>query len=301
MRPRNKYSHPDLDRRSEKRDDPDFVNTGLNQPTARIYPVCNGGNLMTDQPAPAAVCFNRVELEQIAVPLRYIYLGDHDGRPHFAGEMDAPDAMEKFSSLGQFRPLRDLGLHLDESDAAVLAYARGVLHWHSQHRHCGICGAPTDIASAGHVLKCTDTGCGKQHFPRSDPAVITLVAQGDRCVLARRSNWPEKRRSTVAGFVEPGEALEDAVVREVWEEVGLKVNKVQYHSSQPWPFPASLMLGFWAEAVTSDIQVDGDEISEAEWYTPRDIAEKTASGELVLPPEDSISFRLIQDWLTHIG
>ena len=151
----------------------------------------------------------------------------------------------------------------------------------------------------GVERRCINPDCGRMHFPRTDPAVITLVHDGPRCLLARRSTWGFNRRSTIAGFVEIGEMLEDAVRREILEEVGVEVTDVRYHSSQPWPFPCSLMLGFMARATTTEITVDGDEIAAAAWYTREELAEQTSSGELVLPPVDSISHRLVNDWIEN--
>ena len=181
----------------------------------------------------------------------------------------------------------------------MLAYANALVHWHRTHRYCGACGTPTTSVRGGHVRRCSDAACAREHFPRTDPAVITLVCDGDRCLLARRRDWAPGRRSTVAGFVEPGETLEHTVAREVFEEVGVRVGDVRYRGSQPWPFPQSLMLGFRATAASTEIAVDGDEIAEADWYTPGRIEADAAAGTLILPPFDSISRRLVEDWLAE--
>ena len=160
----------------------------------------------------------------------------------------------------EFTDLRRVGPLLPRQEGALLAYARGIAYWHERHRFCGVCGAPTRSEEGGHVRRCTDAACGTTHFPRTDPAVIMLVHDGERCLLGRKSEWPKGMHSTLAGFVEPGESLEEAVAREVFEETGIHVTDVIYHSSQPWPFPASLMLGFHAKALSTAITVDPEEL-----------------------------------------
>ncbi len=191
--------------------------------------------------------------------------------------------------------LRMIGPAIDQDDASLAVHAVGIARWHERHRFCPACGAPSVPAQAGHVRVCT--ACGTQQFPRTDPAVIMLITDDqDRALLGRNPTWPEGRFSTLAGFVEPGEALDDAVRREVMEEVGVRVGDVQYASSQPWPFPQSLMLGFFGTADSTQISVDADEIAEARWFTREEVTDMTASAGLLLPPNVSISRALIQAW-----
>jgi NAD+ diphosphatase len=191
--------------------------------------------------------------------------------------------------------LRVIGPTIAPEEASLAVHAVGIARWHQTHRFCARCGHPTDVAQAGHVRVCP--ACGAHHFPRTDPAVIMLITDGqDRALLGRQSVWPEGRFSTLAGFVEPGETLDDAVRREVMEEVGILVGDVQYAASQPWPFPSSLMLGFFGQALSTDIQVDHDEIAEARWFSRDDVTEMTASSDLLLPPNISISRWLLQQW-----
>jgi NAD+ diphosphatase len=191
--------------------------------------------------------------------------------------------------------LRALGPAIPVEEASLAVHAVGIARWHENHRHCAKCGQPSDIAEAGHVRICPV--CGTHHFPRTDPAVIMLITDGDdRALLGRQPVWPEGRFSTLAGFVEPGESLDDAVRREVLEEVGVQVGEVSYAGSQPWPFPSSLMLGFFGQALTSDITVDLNEIAEARWFTRDEVTEMTSSSELLLPPNISISRWLLQKW-----
>jgi NAD+ diphosphatase len=193
----------------------------------------------------------------------------------------------------RFEELRPLAPLMDAEQAGLLAYARALATWRARQRYCGACGSPTVASHAGHCLVCSDPACAQQYFPRIDPAIIVLVSDGERALLGRQASWPPRRVSTIAGFVEPGESLEDAVVREVAEETGVRVHNVRYDSSQPWPFPSSLMLGFFASAAAgSVVQVSG-ELEEARWYTREEIT----SGQALAPPTQSISWRLIDTWL----
>lgn len=219
----------------------------------------------------------------------WIFLGTRGGQRHAAVIVDrlAPE-LEPAS-------LRLIGPTIAPEDASLAVHAVGIARWHQNHRFCAKCGAPTDIAQAGHVRICP--ACGAHHFPRTDPAVIMLITDDqDRALLGRQPTWPEGRFSTLAGFVEPGETLDDAVRREVLEEVGIEVGDVTYAASQPWPFPSSLMLGFFGRAATTDIRVDQDEIAEARWFTRAEVTEMTAASDLILPPNVSISRWLLQQW-----
>lgn len=191
--------------------------------------------------------------------------------------------------------LRVLGPSIAADEASLAVHAVGLARWHQTHSHCARCGALTVMAQAGHTRTCPS--CGTEHFPRTDPAVIMLITDGaDRALLGRSPAWPENRFSTLAGFVEPGETLDDAVRREVKEEAGIIVGDVTYAGSQPWPFPSSLMLGFFGTAKTFDVVVDSEEIAEACWFSREEITDLTASGELLFPPSVSISRWLIDQW-----
>jgi NAD+ diphosphatase len=194
-----------------------------------------------------------------------------------------------------FADLRVTGAVLPAPHAALAAYAKGLLHWHARHRFCSVCGGASDIVQAGHKRKCRDAACGAEHFPRTDAAIIVAVEYQGALLLGRHPSWPEKRYSTLAGFVEPGETLEAALRREVLEEAGVEVLRSDYFSSQPWPFPASLMLAFAAEAATNAI-VLGDELQDARWFTPEQFESALESGALKIPPPVSVSFRLIEHW-----
>ena len=173
-------------------------------------------------------------------------------------------------------------------------HATALAEWHRAHQHCPRCGGKLVPVDAGHVLRCES--CERQHFPRTDPAVIMLVTDGERALLGRQAIWPEGRYSTLAGFVDPGESMEQAVIREVREEVGVEVTDVTYFGNQPWPFPSSLMIGFFARAVTTDINVDGAEIEHARWFSREEMKAEAEAGTLVLPGGISISRSLVEAW-----
>jgi len=193
-----------------------------------------------------------------------------------------------FRSLAELRPLAN---ELTPAEAGLVAYARALYLWHGNHRFCGRCGAPTRSERAGHMRRCTS--CDQQSFPRLDPAIIVLVHDGERALLGRQASWQPNRYSTIAGFVEPGESLEDAVRREVEEETGVRVHAIVYHSSQPWPFPASLMLGFIARADYAPPQLRDGELEDARWLTRAQLR----AGEVHLPPREAIARQLIDHWL----
>jgi NAD+ diphosphatase len=217
-----------------------------------------------------------------------LLLGEQDGTVHFVvltREFRAPD---------DWGTLRSHGPVLPASDAGLVVQAQALGEWHRSHRFCPRCGGGLLVGGGGYVLSCES--CRRQQFPRTDPAVIMLVTDGDRALLGRQPSWPAGRFSTLAGFVDPGESLEQAVAREVMEEVGVEVGEVSYFGNQPWPFPASLMVGFFARATSTEITVDGDEIEDARWFTRIQMQEEAAAGTLVLPGGISISRSLIEAW-----
>jgi NAD+ diphosphatase len=192
---------------------------------------------------------------------------------------------------GERRGLRDLAPVMSQAQGGMVAHAVGLLNWHRGHRFCANCGSPSDPQEAGHVRVCP--ACAAQHHPRTDPVVIMLVTDGDRALLGRQATWPAGRYSALAGFVEPGESLEEAVAREVREEAGVQVDDVRYRSSQPWPFPSSLMLGFTARWAAGEPAVHDDELEDVGWFTRAAIV----GGEPLLPPPTAIARRLINEWL----
>jgi NAD+ diphosphatase len=220
-----------------------------------------------------------------------IFLGiDPEGGAVFVCDADTCEPADGEA----FRELRSVGGALPAGDAALAAQAVAMVGWHRRHRFCGVCGGPTVAEEAGHSRRCAN--CGTQHFPRTDPAVIMAVTSGDRCVLSRRTGSALNRWTVLSGFVEPGETPEEAVAREVFEEVGLRVSEVRYFGAQPWPFPASLMLGYEADADYAGLIVD-EELEDARWFSRSELRHAIDHGDIAFPPSISISQRLIRAFL----
>lgn len=289
----NTFSGAYLDRVAHLRKDAGFVDSALADPGALIVPLWQARNLVRSAGHGRAAAF--VEAAHVVrgslATGELLLLGRFRGHICFAAELeDEPPASLMHDA--RFEDLRIAGGLMPEDEAGLLAYARAMVLWRRRHRWCGCCGAPTSAQSAGHVMKCTAESCGAEHFPRLDPAIIVLVTDGERALLGRQAVWPPGRYSTIAGFVEPGESLEDAVAREVLEETGVTVTETDYHSSQPWPFPSSLMIGFMARASTDAVPRADEELEDVRWFSREEIA----SGTPLLPPPQSVSFRLIEDW-----
>ncbi len=218
-----------------------------------------------------------------------LLLGERGGVVHFAVLARGLPAPEDWGTL------RTLGPTLSAEDAGLVVQAQALAEWHRAHRFCARCGGGLVVSGGGYVLECES--CKRHHFPRTDPAVIMLVVDDDdRALLGRQPSWPRGRFSTLAGFVDPGESLEQAVGREVMEEAGVEVGEVTYFGNQPWPFPSSLMVGFFARAVTTAITVDAVEIEEARWFTRAEVLAGAQAGILLLPGGISISRSLIEAW-----
>jgi NAD+ diphosphatase len=292
--PPNPFSGAHLDRRAELRAAENWVSQAWADPDCRF--VAGSGLLLLAQqssPGPALLTADE-PLVRGAAPEQMVLLGWFRGRRHVLVEVPAGAALPAGTALQELRPL--LGVIADD-EAALLQTARALLFWRSRHRHCGVCGTRTAPRAAGHALRCTNPTCATEFFPRIDPAVIVLVTEGEHVLLGRQASWPPGRYSALAGFVEVGESLEDAVVREVFEEVGVRVRDVRYFASQPWPFPSSLMVGFLATAARGDLTLD-DELEDARWHH---LSELTGAAPHLLPPPFTIARRLIDDWLRQVG
>jgi NAD+ diphosphatase len=286
----NPYSGGALDRAAHLREDEAFLAKAAADPASRITYVWQGKHLLNHGEAPTA---HLLPVRGDETPA--LFLGLHEDIPLFAQDLSA---LAEPPSLGggAFHDLRGIASLLPADHAAILATARGMLHWHATHRFCPYCGNALRPVRGGWVLHCD--ACGREQFPRTDAAVIMLITKGEKLLLGQSHRFPPEFNfySTLAGFVEPGEALEDAVRREVFEEVGVHVGEVMYHSSQPWPFPASLMLGYYGEALSEEITLQESEMRDAKWFTAADIANRKTLG-FELPPRDSIARALIEDWL----
>ncbi len=282
-----------VDRSGHRRKDPRWLEEAARSPGSRFVPVWGDKCLACGDPL-RTVLLERSAVATFLDSHEPIFLGMYQGEPAFAvgidGAREAP-----FADAGEFHDLRYLGSSLPVDEANLVAHARALVLWHGLQQYCGVCGSPSRVESGGNTRICSNEDCGAQLFPRVDPAIIVLVSQGDHCLLGRQPSWPEGRFSTIAGFVEPGESLEDAVRREVAEETNIEVGEVRYHSSQPWPFPSSLMLGFNAEAVSREIVLNDGELEDARWFTRDDLQ----SGFPKLPFRLSIARRLVDNWLNR--
>lgn len=277
---------PGLDRLDEVRGHTDVLGPGT-----RVVTVRGHRALIRDDDAVVR------DLDTVRDADSLVLLGDRAGHRFAARSVSVAEAEAlEAETGGRFESLRWVGARLPEWQAGLLFYAAGLLAWHERARHCGVCGAATRMTRSGHQRVCTDASCGQVHFPRADPAIITLVRREDRALLAHQPSWPEGRFSTLAGFVEPGESLEQALAREVAEEVGLDVARTEYFASQPWPFPHTLMVGFRTEAAPGDV-VLGEELDDARWYTRAGLRAAMESGEITIPEPYALSRSLIEDWL----
>ena len=288
-----------LERNAEHRGDAAWVAAQAHQPNARYLLLDANGDAFLQRQAKALRTLDDGERRQLLADLTPSFLGLVGSTPWLLLVLDKRvDAQALEAALDARRvSLRHAGLALAPEQAGLFAYAKGLAHWQRETRHCPYCGAPLLHVAAGHRAQCTNDSCARLQFPRTDAAVIMLVEHDGACLLGRQAGWPPGRWSTLAGFVEPGEALEDAVRREVAEESGVIVDAVRYHSSQPWPLPASLMVGFMATATSRTIAMRDLELEAARWFTPQDIARGIADGSFVPSMALSISHHLLADWL----
>ena len=285
-----------VDRSTVSRSDAEWVAARWSEPATRVLVLARGRALVRFTGEGAALVL--VPAADAPPGTRFLLGTDDAGIAYFGVMAAALEEDAVPAGDGEVRPagLREAGPLLDDRDAGLLTHAVALANWHGSHPHCPRCGAPTDPLPAGHARVCPADG--SEHFPRTDPAVIMLVTDGEgRCLLAHNQSWPAHRVSILAGFVEPGESAEQAVVREVAEETGITVGDVRYLGSQPWPMPQSLMLGFRARAVSGQpISVDGEEIGEARWFSREDLRAAIATGDILLPPPVSIAHRIIETW-----
>jgi len=287
----NTFAGGGLDRMGPRRSDAAWLADRRADPASRVVIATRDGVLVDPDGTPATVAVSEVPDDAETVLLGV----GHDGAAVFAAD-PGPERGVALRPEASLVGLRDVAAMSALADANLLAHATGLLNWHRRHRFCANCGVATDTAEAGYVRECPN--CGAQHHPRTDPVVITLVTDGDRVLLGRNANWPERRFSCLAGFVEPGESLEQAVEREVGEEAGVTVADVRYVSSQPWPFPASLMLGFEATYTGGDPHPHDRELQAVEWFTREDLRRAAAGdGNVTIPPPLAIARRLMDGWL----
>jgi NAD+ diphosphatase len=293
-----------IDRAHHRRGDNAWIQGRLRDESTLFVLVRQGKQLFNGGESPHCVLLSGQDISNLGLDLDgAIFLGSDKLRSYFALDLTdlPPGPPEGIAVPGEFRDLRAMSPFLEPEESGLLAYARAITYWHRRHRFCGDCGSPTAPSSGGHVRLCTNPACAQHIFPRTDPAIIVLVASEDSCLLGRQAIWPKLRYSVIAGFVEPGETLEDAVAREVFEETGTRVQTVHYHSSQPWPFPCSIMLGFTATAQRGPIRLGDGELEDAQWFSRAELLSAVEQGKLLLPPPVSIAYRLLENWFDEGG
>lgn len=275
--PPNTFAGEALDRAGPRRTDGAWLAERVADPASRVV-VTGEEGVLADGEGPRLLA-----PAELPDGVEAILLGvDGDGRALFAADADVP---------GERRGLRELARIVPQASAGLLAHAVALTNWHRRHRYCANCGHASEVREAGHLRLCPS--CGTEHHPRTDPVVIMLVVDGDRAIMGRQATWPPGRYSALAGFVEPGESLEEAVAREVLEECGVTVGDVEYRSSQPWPFPSSLMLGFRAQHRAGEPVVGDGELEDVRWFHRDELRD----GSVALPPPEAIARRLVDEWL----
>lgn len=302
------YFHTSLvDRAHHLRGEDAWLMEQIVKETTHLVPMWRDQNLIHLDDQPRAVMLPHTDSAAIVDEASVIvFLGTANGQYYFAADvshLEEPAHAELLPEIGGFEDLRGLVGEMDRTEAGLLAYARALMYWHRNHLFCSKCGSPADSGKGGHERHCTNPDCGRTTFPRTDPAVIMLVTKGEGddevALLGRNIRFQNRglRYSTLAGFVEPGESLEDAVVREVKEESDIDVTDVRYQGSQPWPFPASLMLGYRARATSETIKIQEDELMDAQWFTKEQVQGMADEGGILPPSGASISRWLIDSWL----
>ncbi|WP_131195158.1 NAD(+) diphosphatase [Lichenihabitans psoromatis] len=286
-----------LDRMSGRRDNPEEVASFRAAPQTVSLVLAGDSVVLGHQDSP---WFGLAVAEAMGSVQHSTFLGERNGQAYFATAL-MPDAAEHLAERSdvQIIDLRSIATRglVSNDDLGALAQAKAVTHWHRQHRFCSNCGTPTEVAGAGWRRECP--ACGTHHFPRTDPVVIMLAVDGERCLLGRQARFPERMYSCLAGFLEPGETFEDAVRRELHEEAGITTGYVAYLGSQPWPFPASIMLGCVAQAIETDITIDTTELEDARWFTreeTRAMLEGRHEGGLTCPPPMAIAHHIMRAW-----
>lgn len=285
-----------LDRADTVRKSPEALGTHATATTTRVLVFWRGKPLLHDVEGGWAPAWQPATTLEHGP--RRLFLGlNADGQACFALDHEGDEPAPRYPGA-DWRDVRGSAVGLDFDAAALVATARSVFEWHRTHRFCAACGTATQPTQGGWRRDCP--ACEREHFPRVDPVVIALIVHDDRVLLGRAPHWPPGMYSCLAGFVEPGETLGDATRREAMEEAGIELGDVSYRFGQPWPFPSSLMLGVRAEALSTDIHVDGVELSEARWFTRADIRAMLdgAHAELMVPPRIAIATHLLIDWLT---
>ncbi|HLF72557.1 MAG TPA: NAD(+) diphosphatase [Dehalococcoidia bacterium] len=304
------FSGNPLDRAGNQRKDAAWLEAQLRTPDARFLPMWRLNVLTLETEAPSLLWLDGSVLAHASEGVKPVLLGLRDGTPHWAvdiSHLDDPAIELGLAENAKFAEARAIAGRLEAGEAGIVAQARAQMYWHERHRFCSVCGNPSESHDGGSVRKCPK--CEAEHFPRTDPAVIMVVWQGDRCILGRQKAWPAGFFSSLAGFVDQGETIEEAVRREVMEEAGIEVDDVEYVASQPWPFPASLMIGCFAHAKSDVLNVDTFELDAARWFTRdevREAVEKSMASQglrganpgegFAIPGPMAIAHHIIKAW-----
>jgi NAD+ diphosphatase len=297
----NTFAGNPLDRASDRRSDASWVAAQLASSESLGVALWNGKPFIEktkEGGAQIAYLPSRLVGELAGGPERLLFLGLWKETAVFAVDMDGSSdpAQGPLQGLGEFADLRQVAMQLPVTDAGILATAKSMFEWRRRHQYCAVCGQPSSAKDGGWKRQCPS--CEAEHFPRTDPVVIMLPAHGERCMLGRQEIWPKGMFSALAGFLEPGESIEEACARELHEEAGLRTKTVRYHSTQPWPYPSSLMIGLIAEVEDDEGTPDQTELSEIRWFT-REEARQLLKGQIegvFCPPPLAIAHQLIKAW-----
>jgi len=287
------YTGAPLDRADHLRSNAEALDALRTGPTARFAAFAELRPILDlSSGSPSLLWFTATE---IPANLHWVFLGLWDGGAYFAVGLP-PGTVPPLR--GEPMELRTATAQISHANSAILGQARSLLAWHERHTRCSVCGSPTRSTKGGYQRTCESEECKAEHFPRTDPVVIMLVLDGDRCLLGRQPRFPAGFYSSLAGFVEPGESIEEAVAREVFEEAGIRVGRVRYVASQPWPFPSSLMIGCFAEAISTEIQIDATELEDAKWFTKEEVrAALAGDGPFKPSPPFAIAHNLLLAWV----
>ncbi|MBL8773525.1 MAG: NAD(+) diphosphatase [Phenylobacterium sp.] len=297
----NTFAGNPLDRASDRRGDADWLASRLASSESLGLALWNGKPFVEKtKEGGVQIAYLPAKLagELAGGPERLLFMGLWKETAVFAVDLEGTSdpALGPLQGLGEFADLRQVALRLPDTDAAILATAKSMFEWRRRHQYCAACGQPSEPREGGWKRQCP--ACEAEHFPRTDPVVIMLAVHGDRCMVGRQEIWPKGMFSALAGFLEPGESIEEACARELAEEAGLKTVSVRYHSTQPWPYPSSLMIGLIAEVEDEDARPDQTELSEVRWFS-RDEARALIRGEIpdtFCPQPMAIAHQLIKAW-----
>ncbi len=298
----HRFAGNPLDRGERERRDEQWVKEQEEHPASRFLPVSDLNILVSDGESPELRWLTSDEKTRLGIQDNIFFLGTYAERSHFVVDVSGLEAVTSQlcdSGGWKFQDARTAGENLSALEAGMVAQARSQVAWHSRHGFCSVCGEKTEVGRGGGVRRCP--ACGSEHFPRTDPVVIVVVHDGERCLLGQSRNraaFRGNRFSALAGFMDQGESVEEAVAREVMEESGIRVRNVRYHSSQPWPFPSSLMIGCHAEAASQEIAMDDEEMADVRWFSREEVllALEGRSTELTVPGPIAIAHHLLKTW-----